>query len=370
VSILTRLKALMRRSVSALIVAGRRSVPAIGKADVVPADVDLRAAQALAQMEFIAESRPIQVSVETTTLCNSRCTFCAYPKVVRPKTVMTLDLFEKICRDFEALGGGLLGLAPMMSDPLVDPYLLDRVRLVVGSFPKIKLHMFTNLIALARFSDDEVRFMLQSMRHIDVSIGGLEADGYAEMFGVNKFDSVYASLLRLGKFNQSMGSKCRLNLHVRTNKVTATQQSPIMSELLDLGYICVGIATQFSDFGGIVRQEDVPDGITVVKVDRTGETDSCLIAMSYIGIAPDGQVAGCQCFDGRGATTIGNACEDSLADIWASQRAKDFRYSFKNNATPDFCKSCAFYLPHSKTFRDQKLLDFDVSKDCFWEKLN
>jgi 2-iminoacetate synthase ThiH len=79
-----------------------------------------------AHMEEIVEARPIQVNIETTTLCNARCTFCAYPKVSRPKAVMTMEMFGKFCRDFEALGGGLLGLSPMMSDPLVDPFIMDR----------------------------------------------------------------------------------------------------------------------------------------------------------------------------------------------------------------------------------------------------
>ena len=125
-----------------------------------------------------------------------------------------MDAFEKICRDFEELGGGLLGLSPMMSDPLVDPFVIDRVKLVNARFTRIRLHMFTNLIGLTRFSDDEVLLLLNSLRHINVSIGGLEPGGYAEMFGVNKFDTVYASLLRLGKLNTTNGSNCQLILNV------------------------------------------------------------------------------------------------------------------------------------------------------------
>jgi MoaA/NifB/PqqE/SkfB family radical SAM enzyme len=128
--------------------------------------------EAAAHMEALVEARPIQVNIETTTLCNARCTFCAYPKVSRPKSVMTMDVFEQICRDFEALGGGLLGLSPMMSDPLVDPFVVDRIRLVNEKFPTIRLHMFTNLIGLSRFLDDEVLLLLRSLRHINVSIGG------------------------------------------------------------------------------------------------------------------------------------------------------------------------------------------------------
>lgn len=325
--------------------------------------------QAAAHMEKIAEVRPIQVNIETTTLCNARCTFCAYPKVSRPKNVMTMDMFEKICRDFESLGGGLLGLSPMMSDPLVDPFVLDRVRLVNEKFATIRLHMFTNLIGLSRFSDDEVLLLLRALRHINVSIGGLEADGYAEMFGVNKFDAVYTSLLRLGSLNQRIGSKCQLILNVRTYKVTATQQHPRMAALERAGFRVMGVTSEFSDFGGIVTQDHVPEGVKIIRADHSSDTVPCLIAMSYMGISPDGSVAGCACFDGRGATTIGNVRAASLKEIWGSDRARQFRLAFKAGDIPDICKTCAFYLPYSSTFRNRGLKDFDPSNDSFWDKI-
>jgi radical SAM protein with 4Fe4S-binding SPASM domain len=325
--------------------------------------------EAAAHMEAIVEERPIQVNIETTTLCNARCTFCAYPKVSRPKSVMTMDVFEKICRDFESLGGGLLGLSPMMSDPLVDPFVMDRIRLANEKFPTIRMHMFTNLIGLSRFSDDDVLLLLRSLRHINVSIGGLEADGYAEMFGVHKFDAVYASLLRLGTLNQQIGSKCELILNVRTNKAAATEQHPRMAALRKAGYRVMGIASEFSDFGGIVTQDHVPEGIKITKVDRSQDKVPCLIAMSYMGIDPDGAVAGCACFDGRGATTIGDVRSASLRDIWASARAKQFRFAFKTGETPDICKTCAFYLPYTTTFKNRGLKDFDPSRDSFWDKI-
>ncbi len=325
--------------------------------------------QAATHMEEIAQSRPIQVNIETTTLCNARCTFCAYPKVSRPKAVMTMAMFEKICRDFEALGGGLLGLSPMMSDPLVDPFVMDRVRLVNEKFPTVILHMFTNLIGLPRLSNDEVTLLLRSLRHINVSIGGLEAEGYAEMFGVDKFGAVYKSLLRLGNLNQSIGSPCQLILNVRTNKVAETQQNPRMAAIMQAGYRIMGIATEFSDFGGIVRQEHVPEGVTILKPDRSQDRVPCLIAMSYMGIAPDGSAVGCACFDGRGAATIGDAATNSLQEIWRSGRAEQFRRAFETGAIPDICKSCAFYQPYTHTFRNRGLKNFDPSKDSFWEMI-
>jgi radical SAM protein with 4Fe4S-binding SPASM domain len=158
-------------------------------------------------------------------------------------------------------------------------------------------------------------------------------------------------------------------LNIRSNKVAETEQNPRMSALKEIGYRFMGTQTEFSDFGGIVKQDDVPDGITISKPDRSAEKVPCLIAMSYLGISPDGKAVGCVCFDGRGATTIGDVNESRLGEIWASEQARDFRYSFRNRKVPEICKTCAFYLPHANTFSNRGLKDFDPTRDSFWEKL-
>ena len=57
-----------------------------------------------------------------TNICNAKCTFCAYPKVVANKTlqtgVMPFDIFKKVVDEWAALGGQCLDLTPVVGDPL------------------------------------------------------------------------------------------------------------------------------------------------------------------------------------------------------------------------------------------------------------
>lgn len=66
-----------------------------------------------------------------TNICNAKCSFCAYPKVVANKTlqtgVMTFEVFKKAVDEWAAIGGEGLDLTPVVGDPLVDPGLLDKV---------------------------------------------------------------------------------------------------------------------------------------------------------------------------------------------------------------------------------------------------
>ena len=325
--------------------------------------------EVLARMEKILAERPFYVNLETTTLCNSRCTFCAYPKVSRPKTIMTMELFEKVCRDFEELGGGRLGLSPMMSDPLTDPFIVDRVRMVRDKFKTISITLFTNLIGMARFSDATWIEMLMTFQNIDVSIGGFERAGYAKMFGVDKADSVFENLVRLGDLRNNSGSDCVLYLHVRTTDIQSEYDHPRFKHLKDIGFICTDVISEYSDFGGIVRQDDLPLGAVLNKADHSDERRACAMPSAYLGVAPDGQVAGCACFDGRGATTVGDARQTSLAEIWKGDRAAAFRNSFADDNVAEICRTCVYYQPAPAIFANRGLQDFDYLTENIWHKL-
>src|SRR5579864_8387439 len=71
-----------------------------------------------------------------TNICNAKCTFCAYPKVVANKTlqtgVMSFEVFKKAVDEWAAVGGQSLDLTPVVGDPLVDPGLLDKVEYAVN----------------------------------------------------------------------------------------------------------------------------------------------------------------------------------------------------------------------------------------------
>ena len=71
-----------------------------------------------------------------TNICNAKCSFCAYPKVVENKTlqtgVMSFDIFKKAVDEWAAVGGQNLDLTPVVGDPLVDPGVLDKVDYAVN----------------------------------------------------------------------------------------------------------------------------------------------------------------------------------------------------------------------------------------------
>src|SRR2546426_9406548 len=74
--------------------------------------------------------RPFELHLELTNLCNANCIFCPYQFQEREIQFMSDAVFEKAVGDYIAIGGGSVGLTPIVGDALIDPKFLARVKYV------------------------------------------------------------------------------------------------------------------------------------------------------------------------------------------------------------------------------------------------
>jgi radical SAM protein with 4Fe4S-binding SPASM domain len=331
------------------------------------AGLNLQRSQAIAHMEKIIAKRPLGLNLETVTRCNSRCVFCAYSKVKREKTVMEMGVFEKICREYSEMGGGLLGFAPLMSDPLLDHLLPDRIHLLNEKYPAIRMHMFTNGIGFSRLSEDELLFLVDSLQHLNISMGGVCREDYLVMFGVDRFDAVWETLNLLARLRPGLVSQGRIGLHLRTHRKEATLTHDNYKKLVDMGFNCSDIQDSFCDWGGLIRQEDLPEGATVARLERQGPIATCLITVAEGTVLPDGDVVACGCMDGQRSHVVGNVTQNCLGEIWAGKKYRAFRELFPQGRLPALCRGCSIYMPYDYFLSAPGLIDYNPQKDSFWE---
>ncbi len=71
---------------------------------------------------------PGTLIIETTNLCNARCTMCTHYVMRRARGSMSQRLFEKIIKDASKVGIGMINLQ-YLGEPLMDEKLFDRIRL-------------------------------------------------------------------------------------------------------------------------------------------------------------------------------------------------------------------------------------------------
>jgi len=77
---------------------------------------------------------PFELHLELTNLCNANCVFCPYQFQTRDTQFMSDAVFLKAAGDYVRIGGGSVGLTPVVGDALIDPKFLERAR-YLRSFP-------------------------------------------------------------------------------------------------------------------------------------------------------------------------------------------------------------------------------------------
>jgi MoaA/NifB/PqqE/SkfB family radical SAM enzyme len=121
-------------------------------------------------------SRPQYLKVETTNVCNADCAFCTYGRMTRPKATMSTDLYRKVIDEYVEAGGGALTLSPLVGDCFCDRHFLDRLRYCRTHDEITHVGFHTNLIALDRFSEDELVEILDLIDVFNCSIGPNRAE--------------------------------------------------------------------------------------------------------------------------------------------------------------------------------------------------
>lgn len=310
----------------------------IGRRFLPPGDISPQ----VPQLQAIVRETPLILQIETTNVCNSACVFCAYPKMQRKKGVMDLALFEKIVKEYAATGGGPVTLTPLVGDALLDPHLLERLR-ILDACPQVsQVSLTTNAIALERYSDDEVRQILQVIGCIQVSIGGLDTATYKTLYGVDRFAQVQKGMERLLTLRKEVADPPHINFAFRTNDwrfelrfrrqlARYRQQGAFVSHIWN-----------YANYAGLVQDDDK---LQLKVIDGGMEKrQPCIYAVVHMAIGWDGRITACGCADFEGtALKIGQAGEAPLAEIWSGQKRRLILDSFATGKLTKICRECSAY---------------------------
>jgi MoaA/NifB/PqqE/SkfB family radical SAM enzyme len=90
--------------------------------------------------EFIPGPR-MALSVETSSICNLDCCFCAYPKKQSPRVVMDDDFFRNCISQALDLGYNEFDLTPCTGDVFMDRLLFKKLEFL-ESEPRVKSYAF------------------------------------------------------------------------------------------------------------------------------------------------------------------------------------------------------------------------------------
>ncbi len=301
------------------------------------------------RMREIARGAPLILQIETINVCNAACIFCGYKSMKRKKGVMSIPLFQKIVKDYTAMGGGPVSFTPVGGDALLDPHLIERLRILETHHEIRQITLTTNGIALERYSDDEVCYLLKRLDCIQLSIGGLDAALYKKMYAVDRFDAVHRTLERLLRLKEDVPKPAHIIVAFRTNDWRFEMRFRRKIREYRKRGVFVSHVWMFANYAGLVKSDKKLD-LVVLDSDQRQQAN-CLYGCISMAVCWDGRITACGCADIEAeALQIGNAGENSLQDVWCGKKRMEILASFMKGRPPGICRRCSAYLADSAVF--------------------
>ena len=280
---------------------------------------------------MIPQIRPEKASIETSTTCNHSCTYCPVSEFPMAHQLMDLKLFKHVMDELAGLGRPLKRISyNHYNEPLVDPYLVDRVRLSLGYnfFHKILLN--TNLSILPKKLPDDLKFASDRLE-FNIDLPTTNPERYRQLHGKDHYHRVEANIGRL----REAGFAVRINIQ-DNSLVSRADQVSVLTRFKGL----IPVETiESTSRGGLVEAVISPYEKKAGAV-LAGCLQDRPTAYVHIGVA--GEVFLC-CQDYFKKDRLGDLTRQTLSEILKSPEARKYlEYIYGGRESPaDFiCNRC------------------------------
>lgn len=291
-----------------------------------------------------------------TNICNAKCTFCAYPRVVANKTlqtgVMSMEVFKKAVDEWAALGGQSVDLTPVVGDPLVDPGILDKVDYAVNRAGLKDVYLTTNAILINR-NETYKKLIDLGIAAVYISTQGASKDVYEKIYGVKHYDEAMSGIRNLMEYNQSKNEPARIVVRFRNHeKPSAIIRSPDFKKNIQpflSKRVRVNFTVDFDNWGGTIKARDMTGFMRLRRLPPMLNVP-CKNLFNF-AVRHDGKVRLCGC---RLTTTdnddlvVGNIREKTLMELSTSDETWNIVKGFYEGKRPTTCVECTFYQPISR----------------------
>ena len=297
-----------------------------------------------------------------TNICNAKCTFCAYPKVVANKTlqtgIMPFDVFKKAVDEWAAVGGQSLDLTPVVGDPLVDPGLLEKIDYAVNHAHIKDVVLTTNAILINK-NDTYKRLIDLGIGGVFISTQGASREVYEKIYGVKHYDDAMSGIRNLMEYNRSKGEPARIIVRFRNHeKPSQIIRSPDFKKNIQpylSERVRINFTVDYDNWGGTIQPGDLSGSMRLRKLPPPLKVP-CKNLFNF-AVRHDGKVRLCACRLTRSDLddlVVGNILEKSIAEISKSDQAWNVIKGFYAGKRPETCLECTFYQPIDRPWLEQR----------------
>jgi len=310
--------------------------------------------------EFIPAKRSM-LHIETSSICNLECKFCAYPKKSSPKVNMSDENFFDYIEQALDLGLDHFQLTPLTGDVFMDRRLFSKLEFLEQNAGVKGYEFFTNFTIP---DEEDIRRLLElkKLKHVTLSIYGHDLESFIAITGST--EKVYRRLIEnletllplvdQRPFHLELGFRSTRDVP----RGTPTDLLALLKRYRDAG-IRVRTSRVYNNWGGMVTQDDVAGlKMDITSADATYKKGACSLLFTHLKVMADGVVDGCACRDVDATLQIGDLNEKPMAEI-LSLKNEAYRELIEEQQAGHFrpiCKSCDFYksIYHKRsTYRKQ-----------------
>jgi hypothetical protein len=310
--------------------------------------------------EFIPHHAGV-LYIETSSICNLKCRFCAYEKKESPRVNMPDELFSDCVE--QAVGMGLVRyhLTPCTGDVFMDKGLFGKLALLDAHARVESYDFFTNFTIP---SEDEIErlLLLKKLESMKISVYGHDLQSFVDI--TKSTEKVYRRLLsnleallpRLPRVRFGLSIGLRTTGDGRVHGPSELQQ---LLGRFEAAGVRVGMKRVFNNWGGMITSADV-EGLDIEVTDTrsTYKKGACTLLFTGVQVMATGIVNGCACRDVNATLKIGDLNQDPLSEI-LSLGNPAYRQLVQEQEAGQFrpiCRSCDYYRSIYRTTRaDRKL---------------
>jgi hypothetical protein len=320
--------------------------------------------------EFIPGPRTA-LSLETSSICNLDCCFCAYPKKQSPRVVMSDDFFRNCVSQALDLGYNEFDLTPCTGDVFMDRHLFNKLAFL-ESEPRVKVYSFFTNFTIPKTSHIEALHQFKKMGGLAVSIYGHDLPSFKDI--TKSTDVVYSRLVRnlevLLRMKEKHGLQVFFILHPGADSLRG-RSSEVLTMLDRFKQAGCAVNIQkglYNNWGGYVTNDDVKHlPIKIIGPDMIHKNGACVRLFTAVQIMATGIVNGCACRDTDATLRLGDLNKTPLRDI-VSSRNPAYMELIEEQQKGMFrpvCRSCDFYTSiyyKSRSYAGTKLQTIDEFK--------
>jgi radical SAM protein with 4Fe4S-binding SPASM domain len=320
-------------------VAGNRALRALG-AHIIKRNRLFRSAIGQACYRRYIEYRMVRlagappfVHIETTNVCNARCTMCSYPIMGRPKGYMADALYAKILEDCAEMGVRRVNLQ-FLGEPLLDRRICERIR--AAKQYGLYVQMVSNASMLDQLTGRAL--IAAGLDELRISMDGFSKESFERIRVGLKFDRIKQNVLRFLALRAEDGES---NPRVVMTLVGLPENQAEQKHFYKFW-------ARKADLVIIAQAVDWAGQVPLLGLGPTYTTNlqpmPCNHLWEEMIVLHDGTVTVC-CASYDGQIVVGNATRQSLAAIWNGPRYQELRRLHQENRANEipYCRTCKYY---------------------------